>query len=455
VTLALSASPAAANGRFPASNQLLFAPGNPGLVVLRTTFGIALSRDGGATWQWLCETALGLPPTSSDDPSLGITASGALLAGIYKGLEVSSDTGCNWAFAGGALAKQLVTDLAVRPNDAHSAVALASTYGATAGPDGGPGYATQVYETTDDGATWSPLGARIDPTVVTTTIDVAASDPQRVYVAGFRLPTAANAPNAPVLFVSTDRGAHWTDRELPALENETAAYIAAVDPGDADVVYLRTEGLPAMPPNSTQSRLFVTRDAGQTVQAALTLHSPMLGFALSPDGAKVYAGSAADGLFVAPSASVTTPGTFRLASPLHVLCLAARGADLWACSDEASQPVGFIAGVSHDDGATFTPVLHLNGLAAPIACGADAAAAQCSAQFSSLCDNLGGCTALDAGAEGGGGDGGPAQADAGATGPAAKSGCGCTMVGADARAGGLAALVGLLAIRLRKARRRA
>ncbi len=430
---ALWAPVAHANGRFPESNQLLFSPGDTSLVVLRTTFGVLISRDAAATWRWLCEDALDLPPTSSADPSLGLTGSDALVAGIYKGLEVSPDLGCTWGFAGGPVKGQFIPDLAVRPNAPHTVVTIASTYGEDAGADGGAGYANQAYESTDDGANWSTLGVPIDPTVLVTTIDVAASDPQRLYVSGFRLATSAGAPNRASLFVSLDAGAHWIERPLPALVNEVAAYIAAVDPSDADLVYLRTSG-PMVTPS--QSRLMVTSDAGQSFSTPLAFTQTgeggaatgqMLGFALSTDGSKVYAGGTQDGLYVGARAGLADAASpFHKTSSIHVQCLATHGAELWACSDEVS---GFVAGVSTDDGATFTAKLHLTGIQAPLACAPDATAAQCSGAFPQLCETLGGCA---------GPDGGSSAADGGArpppTNPTRPSG-GCSVVGGGAMAG--------------------
>ena len=51
------AGPALGNGRFPASNQIVFSPVRRELVVARTTFGILPSSDGGASWRYLCEDA--------------------------------------------------------------------------------------------------------------------------------------------------------------------------------------------------------------------------------------------------------------------------------------------------------------------------------------------------------------------------------------------------------------
>ena len=83
----LSSVPAAANGRFPASNQIVFSPNNDNLIVLRTSYGILPSHDNGATWAFVCEDALGLGPTAVEDPSVGLTTNNALIAGVSVGLE--------------------------------------------------------------------------------------------------------------------------------------------------------------------------------------------------------------------------------------------------------------------------------------------------------------------------------------------------------------------------------
>jgi hypothetical protein len=456
----LTASTALANGRYPASNQIVFSPTRANLVVLRTTFGVLLSHDDAATWTWLCEGALGIAPSASEDPSLGLTAGDALIAGLYRGLEVSNDTGCDWSFVP-SLVNQHAVDVSVRSAAPHSAVALVSTYSSTTVADSSMGYVTQLYETADDGATWVALGGPFDPTVSVTTIDVAASDPNRLYVTGFRSSTLFT----PVLFVSVDRGASWSEHAMPQLSHDLGVYIAAVDPANADLVYLRTAGAPNP---SGRSRLFVTQDQGRSFQTLLSLPGSMLGFALSPDGSKVYAGIEKGGLFVAPRnaleavpdgggslAAVGDAGglaflAFRQTSSIHVQCLATHGAQLWACSDEAS---GFVAGVSLDDGATFTPKLHKNGVAAPIGCAADATAAQCSGPpFQQLCQLLKGCADggdVEAGASDAGDD---ATSDASApdaaseapdedAGPSASgSSCGCSTVGGGRAAGLMAAI---------------
>lgn len=412
---ALVASTASANGRIPAANRIVFSPTNPNLVITRATYGILPSYDDGRTWSFLCEDALGLPQMATEDPAMGLTAENALVAGLQMpaGLEVSRDNGCNWTCAAGSLANESIVDIAVRPDAPHTVVTLTNT---PLPADAGGGTYSQVFRSTDDGASWAPIGAPLDPSVIATTLDVAPSDPHRLYVSATR---GFGPTRTASLFESTDDGATWTEWPAPLdPATETSIYIGAVDPSDADRVYLRTNGT---------SRLFVTvpSDAGLSFQAVLTLTGEMLGFALSPDGSKIYAGSEIDGLFVGDRSSMTfvhqqsiVLGTEAGSGDIHVQCLAARAGELWACADE---PSGFIVGVSTDEGATFSPKLHLNGVEAPIACAsgtpislacsASANGSQCKgAPFTNLCAAVG-CS--------------PSASQ-----PARSAACGCSLVGA-------------------------
>lgn len=469
----LAAAPAAsANGRFPASNALLFSPSNSQLVILRTTFGILPSYDYGTTWTWLCEDALGLGPIAIEDPNLGLTKTNALIAGLSLGLEVSPDTGCSWTTVGGPLAGQLVKDIVVRPDTPDTILAVTSTYGPDAGADGGAGYAQAVFSSTNDGAQWNPIGT-IDPSATVTTIEVAASDPQRIYVSTFR---GENAQRTTSIFVSTNGGQSFTEHLTPFdPTTEAAVYIAAVDPNDADLIYVRSEG---------SSRLFVSNDGAQTFTVAFSLQDQMEGFALSQDGSKVYLGGPNTGLYLASSADLQ----FKQVSSIHVQCLATHGANLWACSDE---PSGFIAGVSQDDGTSFTPKLHLTTIAGPKSCPPNTTSGQiCTTTdydasvpynpFGSLCtsfgacydaagpvqpltlacDEAGACGPSASGSSSGGGSGGSSSGESasggdGGTPPAEgkSGGCGCSVVGGGGAAGALFGL-GLAAIAARRRRSR-
>jgi hypothetical protein len=406
------AVPAAANGRFPASNAIYFAPDDPSFVVLRTTFGLVISHDGGDTWAWTCDQAVGISnPSSTEDPVLGITQNGTLVAARpVEGLTVSPgpDQGCSWGpvpevGAGDSGVLTSAKDVAVRPDNPHAIVALRSV--AYASDAGTAAYATQVYESTDDGAHWGVLGTPIDPNVFVTTVDVAGADPHRLYVSGFRqtLTAEGGVTRTGSLFVSRDDGATWTERPVPLdPATESAVYIAAIDPTNADKLYVRSEGA---------SRLMVTSDAGQTFTVSKPLGGNMLGFALSPDGRTVWFGGAEAGLLLLadPSTLAWTPLATTPHPPtqssLRLSCLAAHGSDLWACSDELS---GFAVGVSHDGGMTFTPKLHLEQVRQGLACPAGSPDAGC--DLSAICGSLGSCGDSDAGV----GDSGGTARDAGA-----------------------------------------
>jgi hypothetical protein len=461
--LLLGSAPAAANGRFPASNQLVFSPGDNNLMVLRTSYGLLPSHDNGATWGYICEDALGLGATAVEDPSIGLTANNSLLAGVSVGLNVSTDVGCNWTCQQGALAGQPIADDAVRPDAPASAVAITRAFMPTeAGTDE---TLSQVYQTTDNGATWTAIGKPVDPTVLVQTIDVAKGDPNRLYVSGTR---GFGSNKVAALFVSTDKGSTWVEHDLPPAQydpsTEDSVYIGAVDPSNIDRVYIRSSGLTT----GGQSRLTVVSGASGAsptfttarifeVEAGFAgeMTGELLGLALSPDGSKIYVGTKEDGLWMASTSDLK----FSKKSSIIVQCLATRGTELWACSAELS---GFVAGVSSDDGATFTAKLPLLGaLTGPIACtpGENEAGAACNtSQNASQCGpayvnfcNYYSCGIPEGGASGsastpGDSEGKPAPAKSSST-------CDVSLVGV-CRCGGGAMFAGAIAILGAAARRR-
>jgi hypothetical protein len=393
----LSAKNAVANGRYPAATQVvLFSPdaSDPDLVVVRTTYGLLVSRDHGTSWRWVCESALGVPSVSIEDPSVVLTANDALVVGLAEGLEVSADSpdagsalGCSFACVAGPLAGQSVADLATAPP--HTVLALTSTY--VFDDAGMASRDTRIWESDDDVARWTVRGGAFDPTVSVTTLDVAPGDPERLYLSGTR---GFGAVRTASLFVSTDGGETWTERPMPFdPTTEVSVFIGAVDPSNADRIYVRSSGA---------SRLYVTVDAGRSFQVPLALTGQMLGFAIAADGSMVYAGSIEDGLVVAArdgGDDAERGLAFHKASSIPVRCLATHGSELWACSDPSS---GFSVGVSIDEGGHFAARVPLSNLPRPVtcasnpqgpfACGASANASQCSGEtFQAECATLGGC----------------------------------------------------------------
>src|SRR5678815_2464803 len=76
--LGIAAGVAHANGRFPATIDVHFKPGDPDVIALQVTWGLITSTDGGATWHWSCEEAVGFGGIY--DPDYAFTSTGLLLA---------------------------------------------------------------------------------------------------------------------------------------------------------------------------------------------------------------------------------------------------------------------------------------------------------------------------------------------------------------------------------------
>ncbi|MGH7327077.1 MAG: WD40/YVTN/BNR-like repeat-containing protein [Polyangiaceae bacterium] len=425
----MSPRSAHANGRFPAAGQLVVSPADPSHLVLRTTYGLVLSNDTGQNWDWLCEKAVGYG-AQVEDPSFAITADDSVVVSTFEGLAVSPDHGCSWSFAGpftvGATAVSLFTDVAIHLDDPSHVLALVSQY-ASMLADGGFEYTNLIFASTDNGTTWSQVGSALDSTFIAETLDTAKSDPQRIYVSGIR---GTGAAAVGVFLASTDGGQNFTESTIPLISvDEHAPYIGGVDPSDPDRVYVRIAG-------ASSGRLLVSKNAGATFDPIFS-GPPLLGFALSPDGSKVFVGSQ-NGLSEASSTDLT----FTTKSSIVVQCLATSGSTLYACS--ADDPSGFILGSSTDDGATFTPLLHLNTLRGPLSCPQGTTANLCIPDWPSVAANLG--ETIDAGTDAGL----PVPP------PPSSNGCSCDLPsGRNAGLGAMGALVAAIStIAIRRKRKR-
>ncbi|HVY48974.1 MAG TPA: hypothetical protein VHB21_23955, partial [Minicystis sp.] len=334
----LAAAPALANGRYPLAGQIAVDPDDPKHLVVRATYGVIVTRDGGKTWGWVCEPSIGY--NGSEDPMLGVAHGGNLLAAIFAGLSVSKDGGCDFSLYP-PLKKKYVVDLAIdKVAPADGVLIVSNSAGANL-------FLTQLWETSDGGDGWAQAGVDLPSDFIGLTVDSAPSDPATVYVSGrFGPPDYAGA-----LEKTTDRGASWQKLPIPNSDNLNLPYVGAVDPHDPGVVYVRLDA-------DAKDTLVVTRDGGQTYTQAFQLASDLLGFALSPDGTKVAVSSKASGgqgesgVWVAD----TTTLAFQKKSKVGATCLTWTAEGLYACADD---PVdGFEVGLSHDEGASFTPLFH-------------------------------------------------------------------------------------------------
>ena len=392
VATVLAAKPAAANGRFPESNAIFFSSTDDQIIVARTTFGFLVSHDRGATFDWVCEQAL--PLQNAEDPMVALTPAGKVIATTFSGVSVSQNGGCDWAFVGGDLDKQVFIDLAANPNDAKDVVVFASSYDKQL-EDGGIVFTSKIWETKNEGADFTPIGTPLDPTLLGYTVDVTKTDPDRMYLSALRNP----GPMAHgYILTSKNHGTSFTETEVTFQNGERGVFIGGVDPTNADRIYVRTSNGSDKP-----GRLLFSDDGAATFKPIYTGQGPLLGFALSADGSRVYVGGPKDGVQVAN----TSDHVFTQKSKVEIQCLASASDGLWACSNERN---GFIVALSKDEGATFQKPTHFCDIKGPLACAAGSSVAnECVSRWptqrSTLgCDTLlpdGGLTDGGTGSDGG------------------------------------------------------
>src|SRR5215208_4692201 len=98
LALLVTSHDASANGRAAGTSTIHFRRGMQREVVAGMSFGLLLSRDGGATWSWMCEDAIGYSGTY--DPDYEFTSTGAVFATTFTGMKVMRD-GCTFGMPNG------------------------------------------------------------------------------------------------------------------------------------------------------------------------------------------------------------------------------------------------------------------------------------------------------------------------------------------------------------------
>jgi photosystem II stability/assembly factor-like uncharacterized protein len=342
IAVLVCARTGSANGRFPAANQLTVDPNDANHIVVSTTFGLLESRDGGKSFDYRCELALGI--TGEEDTMAAITESGTTVISTFTGILTTSD-GCAYRMPP-ELSGKIVPDLTWSRSTPHQVMAF-HEIGVMEGK-----YDSHVVRSDDDGQTWSDVGGALPSELFPLTIDIAPSDFSIVYLSGY-LGKADDFVS--VLMRSGDGGATFERHLVPESTGMRGAYIAAVHPLDAERVYLRVDDSPG-------TVIWESDDGGVTFRKLFTGAGKLTGLALSPDGTELAFGGKDDGIYGGPSDG----SNFQRRSDVGPLCLTWTPFALYACAD--SKTSGFSIGRSVDGGTTFQRLLAFDELCGVTGC---------------------------------------------------------------------------------------
>ncbi|HWU90416.1 MAG TPA: sialidase family protein [Kofleriaceae bacterium] len=344
-----------ANGRAPAVSTINFRRGMDSDIVVGLTFGLVISHDGGATWSWMCELAVGYGGTY--DPDYVYSSSGAVFATTFDGLQVMRD-GCNFR---PPLGKKFASAVAQGPNGALY-------YGAADGPTATDPGDVKIYRSDDDGLTWPVSSSPVTVNDWWQSLEVAPSDPNRVYLSGYRFvpnPAGGGKIREFLLFRSDDAGQSWQPlptNQLTTMQNSTIE-IAGISHTNPDLVFARVK----LEDNAISDAIYRSTDAGQTWKRVLGKASA-IAFVVRRSGELLAATQALGAVRSTNNGDTWTD----LVGPPHINCLAENGAgEVWACT----QNFGTVQGPSDGYGimkstdlADWTPVLKFQDIKQPVTC---------------------------------------------------------------------------------------
>jgi len=331
---------ARADGAFPDAQTVLLPIDRPHQIIVSTNFGLVFSEDDGAHWQYSCEMQA---TTNGRLYALGAVPDDRIFTLSDFGVATSSDMGCSWRLGAGPFEGGLVLDYFADPTDANHVVAVAE-------PPGLSGLLpAQVFESRDGGLSYPTV---LHPGVAAggiAGVEIARSDPRTIYVALYET-SSADTLTHPRLARSGDGGGSWQTIDLEPMLGASRVTIAAVDPNDADRLYLRVSG------TGTDGRsvdsIAVSTDGGQTFTKPVNLGGgKLMTFIAGANGTVLTTGLL--GATVVGYRSLDAGATFASWSPgLHPRGFGERGTTLFMAVDQSMD--GFALASSEDDGDNWT-----------------------------------------------------------------------------------------------------
>ncbi|HEX9297529.1 MAG TPA: hypothetical protein VF881_16920, partial [Polyangiaceae bacterium] len=363
-----STTAALGNGRFPRAERLIENPIDSHQLAIAGTYGILTTSDRGRNWYHICEASFSLQDAYLGDPLLDLTADQSFWVGVQTSLNVSHDHGCHWdPVWRGDSAFILDDTFAFARSEPSTVFALLANY-----EGGGIKYSLQA--STDHGATWTALGGQL-PADIVYTIDVDPGDGTHLYA-------TALLDDVGRLLTSTDGGTTWTSQVIPNTNVSDAPYLAGLHPRDPDKIFVRTDAWVTIDGALTANdALLYSPDGGQSWSELFRSRAKLYGFALSPDGSTVLigygdpregAGQVVSGPFGVFKSS-TDAFAFRRTFAGRVGCLAWTKTGVYVCGSQSFD--GFELAFSPDadfdlDAGCLTPLLVLDQVRGPLACGA-------------------------------------------------------------------------------------
>lgn len=341
---------ASANGRAPQTSTITFRRGNDQHVIAGGTFGAMFSADGGATWFWMCEKAIRYG--GNYDPDYAYTSSGAMFATTFDGALVNR-SGCQ--FDPTSLGNKFVSAIELGPD---GSLFMAASHVAT--PSTGDPGDSRILKSTDDGLTFSTTAMPGQVGDWWSSLEVAPSDPQRVYLTGYRVMQTTRTFLA---FRSDDGGASFQPMSTTGLQTtrDSTIDIVGISKTDPDRVYARVTYQTL---GAVSDGLYRSTDGGQTWQAVFS-KSDEIYFLVRANG-DLLVGTRNSGLFVSRAPSNGDAWTEVAGSPTANCLVENEAGEVWACTPNwGIEDAGIM---KTTDLATWTKVLRYQDLDGPVAC---------------------------------------------------------------------------------------
>jgi photosystem II stability/assembly factor-like uncharacterized protein len=393
-----------ANGRFPRALRLFENPDNPNELTLAATYGIVTTKDRGKSWYHVCEASFSLMDSYLGDPLLDYTGNRTMLVGVQTSLNLSHGDACVWTpvLGGGA---SFVVDYSISKLRPSTIVAVLGNY------EGGSIFYS-LSESTDDGSTWQTIGSKL-PAQTVHTVDLDPLDPTHIYASSIQ-------DNVGQLLTSTDHGATWTAQTIPNTDVSSAPYIAAVHPTDPKKIFVRTDTwIPIDGDLTANDALLYSSDSGATWTELIRNRAKLFGFALSPDASSVWVGYGdplgGGGEVVSGKLGVfkSTVDTFAFEQVFagHVGCLTWTKDGLYLCGSQSFDGFELAFSPSGDLSQGVSPLLRLNEINGPLACGTSTPGFVCKSNWDQACLLFGSCGSTDGGSADGAAAPPPADPD--------------------------------------------